>query len=178
MGAGASQAASSVFRNDYNGKKSKIHNTLKQIDDSRMGVVKSAVFQNLLNCMDVELTNSDMVQLQSRFGIVFEGVNYVRYEAILRQLNFDNHADRWMFNFPKNDQLSFKDLDNVSDTTSLLSAKVGRLLERSHGMKNRYPVEDNGDARSMATTAAAASGVSQKRESPRLALHSNNSLRH
>ena len=63
VGAGASQAASSVFRNDYNGKKSKIHNTLKQIDDSRMGVVKSAVFQNLLNCMDVELTNSDMVQL-------------------------------------------------------------------------------------------------------------------
>ena len=83
-----------------------------------------------------------------------------------------------MFNFPKNDQLSFKDLDNVSDTTSLLSAKVGRLLERSHGMKNRYPVEDNGDARSMATTAAAASGVSKKRESLRLALHSNNSLRH
>lgn len=74
-----------------------------------MGVVKSAVFQNLLNCLDVELTNSDMVQLQSRFGIIFEGVHYVRYEAILRELHFDNHADRWMFNFPKNDQLSFKD---------------------------------------------------------------------
>ena len=90
--------------------------------------------------MDVELTNSDMNQLQSRFGIIFEGVHYVRYEAILRQLHFDNHADRWMFNFPKNDQLSFKDLDNVSETATIFSTKVRRLQERSQGKKNRYPV--------------------------------------
>ena len=64
-GATASQAAaSSVFKNDYNGKKAKILHTLKQIDDSRMGVIKSAVFQNLLNCMDVELSNADMNQVQ------------------------------------------------------------------------------------------------------------------
>ena len=62
-GAGASQAPSSVFRSDYNGKKSKILHTLKQIDDTRMGVVKSPVFQNLINCMDVELTNADMAQV-------------------------------------------------------------------------------------------------------------------
>lgn len=98
-----------------------------------MGVVKSAVFQNLLNCLDVELTNSDMVQLQSRFGIIFEGVHYVRYEAILRELHFDNHADRWMFNFPKNDQLSSKDQDNISETATILSTKVRRLQERSQG---------------------------------------------
>ena len=93
-------------------------------------------------------------------------------------MHYDNHAERWMFNFPKNDQLSFKDPDNVSDTATVLSANARRLQERSQGKRTRYIVEDNYDAKSIATTAAAASAVSSKRESLRLALHSNNSLRH
>ena len=47
---------------------------------------------------------------------------YVRYEAVLRLLHFDNHADRWVFKLPRNDDIALKDLDNISETTTVLSA--------------------------------------------------------
>lgn len=58
----ASQAAAdrksiapSIVMHDFNGKKAKIIQTLKQIDDLKSGVVKTVVFKNLLSCLDVEL---------------------------------------------------------------------------------------------------------------------------
>jgi len=47
--------APSLLLHDFNGKKSKIIQTLKQIDDVRSGVVKTLVFTNLLACLDVEI---------------------------------------------------------------------------------------------------------------------------
>ena len=47
--------APSIVMHDFNGKKAKIIQTLKQIDDLKSGVVKTAVFKNLLSCLDVEL---------------------------------------------------------------------------------------------------------------------------
>ena len=51
--------APSLVINDFNGKKAKIIQTLKQIDEFRSGVVKSAVFQNLVSCLDVEVDEKD-----------------------------------------------------------------------------------------------------------------------
>ena len=51
--------APSLIINDFNGKKAKIIQTLKQIDEFRSGVVKSAVFQNLVSCLDVEVDAND-----------------------------------------------------------------------------------------------------------------------
>jgi len=61
----SSQAPSSTafsFKSDFNGKKAKILQTIRQIDDQKMGIVKSAVFQNLLSCLDVEISRADMDQ--------------------------------------------------------------------------------------------------------------------
>ena len=45
---------------DFHGKKSKIIQTLKQIDDLKSGMVKFNVIANLLTCLDVEI---DQVEL-------------------------------------------------------------------------------------------------------------------
>ena len=82
-----------------------------------MGVVKSTVFQNLLSCMDVELTSSDYSFCQQKYGLIFEGVSYLRYESILKLIQFDNHADRW----------TLSNIKHVSETTSVISGQVRRL---------------------------------------------------
>ena len=51
--------APSMVLHDYNGKKAKIIQTCRQIDDMRGGVVKTVVFQNLLNCLDVVLDRNE-----------------------------------------------------------------------------------------------------------------------
>ena len=57
---------------------------------------------------------------------MFEGIPYLRYEAVLKIMHFDNHADKWSFIFKNNDLLALNHSD-VSDTTTVLSNKVRRL---------------------------------------------------
>lgn len=57
---------------------------------------------------------------------MFEGVPYLRYEAVLRIMHFDNHADKWSIIFKKNDHLALNYSD-TSETTTVLSSQVRRL---------------------------------------------------
>ena len=63
--------APSLILHDFNGKKAKIIQTLKQIDDMKSGVVKSVVFRNLLSCLDVELEEADFAECQKKLGLSY-----------------------------------------------------------------------------------------------------------
>ena len=109
-----------------------------------MGVVKSTVFQNLLNCLDVEMSNAEMRRCQQIYGLLFEGVAYIRYEVVLRQMHYDNHAESWRFKFLQNDHMAplKEDVGNISETTSVISAQVKRLQERCLGQRSRMAWQD------------------------------------
>ena len=63
--------APSLILHDYNGKKNKIIQTLKQVDDMKSGVVKSNVFLNLLSCLDVEIDQADFADMQKKLGLSY-----------------------------------------------------------------------------------------------------------
>ena len=65
MMSGASQMRSiapSMMNNDFNGKKQKIIQTCREIDDMKSGVIKTNVFQNLLSCLEVEVQQEDLAE--------------------------------------------------------------------------------------------------------------------
>ena len=88
---------------DFNGKKAKIIQTLRQIDELKTGVVKTVVFQNLLNCLDLEVDRDDLLDCAKKHGLKYQGANYVRYEEVLRLMHYDNHSEKWQFNKSKLD---------------------------------------------------------------------------
>ena len=90
-----SVAASSLMLHDYNGKKSKIIQTCRQIDEGSIGVIKVPIMQNLLNCLDVNLSQADMSECLHHLGLTFEGMQFVRYEPMIRLLQYDNHNECW-----------------------------------------------------------------------------------
>ena len=59
------------------------------------GVVKSELFENLLNCLSLQLEASVIEQCQRKFGVQFHGEPYVRYEAIIRLLQYNREAESW-----------------------------------------------------------------------------------
>jgi len=69
---------------DFNGKKAKIIQTLKQIDDLKSGVVKTIVFKNLLACLDVEIDDTEFAEFQTKLGLIYQGQQYIKYEVVLR----------------------------------------------------------------------------------------------
>ena len=92
--------APSLILNDFNGKKAKIIQTLKQIDEFRSGVVKSVVFQNLVGCLDVEVDANDFQEGLRKFGLTYQGAQYVRYEQMVRLMHYDNHSEKWIIKKP------------------------------------------------------------------------------
>lgn len=87
--------APSLIVHDYNGKKAKIFRTLSQIDEFKSGVVKATVFKNLLSCLDLEIDEDEFAEIESKFGLKYQGKQYIRYEMVLRQMNYDNHSEKW-----------------------------------------------------------------------------------
>ena len=88
--------APSLIQNDFNGKKAKIIQTLKHIDEFRSGVVKSAVFQNLVSCLDVEVDAHEFQEALKKLGLNYQGVQYIRYEQMVRLMHYDNHSEKWI----------------------------------------------------------------------------------
>ena len=88
--------APSLIQNDFNGKKAKIIQTLKHIDEFRSGVVKSAVFQNLVSCLDVEVDAQDFQEALKKLGLNYQGTQYIRYEQMVRLMHYDNHSEKWI----------------------------------------------------------------------------------
>ena len=66
-----STVAPSLLMHDYCGKKQKILQTLKQIDDIRGGVVKAVVFENMLNCLDVDVDPAELSESIKRLGLSY-----------------------------------------------------------------------------------------------------------
>ena len=62
----------------------------------KSGVVKSTVFLNLLSCMDVEIDQNEYADAIKKLGLQYQGVTYVKYEIILRQMQYDNHSEKWI----------------------------------------------------------------------------------
>ena len=76
--------APSMMLNDYSGKKSKIIQTCRQIDEGRTGVVKVSIFLNLLNCLEVELSLQEFQDCFQQLGVTYEGIQFIKYEPMLR----------------------------------------------------------------------------------------------
>lgn len=111
--------APSMMMHDYNGKKQKIIQTCRQIDDMKSGVVKAVVFSNLLSCLDVEVERADFVECLRLHGIIFEGVRYIKYDPVVRLLYYDNHNESWNLRSTK------EDIDTLSVIQEGKRARVG-----------------------------------------------------
>lgn len=107
--------------NDFNGKKSKIITTLRQIDELRSGVVKQSVFENILTCMDVELEQDDLDECRRKLGLTYQGASYIKYDVAVRMLFFDNHSEKWAIRRTNDD----------GDTLSVIAENVGRRAGRN-----------------------------------------------
>jgi len=59
------------MEHDFNGKKAKIIQTLRQIDDMKTGVIKTNIFQNLLNCLDVEVDKAELAESLRSLGLTY-----------------------------------------------------------------------------------------------------------
>ena len=49
----------------------------------------------MLSCLDVDLDPVELAECFKKLGLTYQGVYYVRYEPILRQMHFDNHSEKW-----------------------------------------------------------------------------------
>ena len=126
----ARSVAPSIMLHDFNGKKSKIIQTLKQVDDLRSGMVKLVVFQNLLSCLDVEVDEKEMEDCAKRCGLTYEGLTYIRYENVLRQMHYDNHTEKWSMTPPGLD---------LAGTLSVIEEK-GRGGLRANALRQSHDV--------------------------------------
>ena len=80
---------------DFNGKKNKIIVTLRGIDELRSGLCKSDVFYNLLNCLEVEIADEDRFTIRRKYELANQGINYIKYQDVLKVLRYDNHNEKW-----------------------------------------------------------------------------------
>ena len=81
---------------DYSNTKAKILATLKNVDEFKSGLVRYEVFSKLVNGMGIDLAAEDEKKLRKRYGLSYNGQNFVKYESILRAIKYDNHNEQWM----------------------------------------------------------------------------------
>ena len=68
-----------MAQGDFNGKKAKMLTTLKGIDEMKRGICKTDVFLNLLDCMDVQISEEDLQIIQRKYSLANNGINYLKY---------------------------------------------------------------------------------------------------
>ena len=108
--------ASSLLLNDFNGKKSKMLQSLRQLDELKSGVIKQSVFENILGCLDVQLDQVELDEWQRKQqpgGLCFHGQPYIKYEAVIRSMHFDNHSEKW----------ALRRTNDEADTLSVITEK-------------------------------------------------------
>ena len=54
------------------------------------------MFKNLLSCLDVIISDSDLNAMKKRFGLKYQDDVYIKYEAVLKSLRYDNHKEEWI----------------------------------------------------------------------------------
>ena len=128
IASGMASIAPSLVINDFNGKKARIIQTLKQVDDLKSGVVKTVIFKNLLECLDVEVDATDLAECQKKLGLMYQGVPYIRYEIVMRQMHYDNHSEKWTIR-TKNDD---------GDTLSVIAEKTRGISRGKVGLRQSF----------------------------------------
>ena len=108
--------APSMLANDFNGKKSKIIQTLRQVDETKSGLVKQSILENIIGCLDVQLDQDDLDECQKKQGFYYQGQPYIKYEAVVRLMHFDNHAEKW----------AIRRTNDEGDTLTVISERQGR----------------------------------------------------
>ena len=88
-------AGSSVVMHDFDGKKAKILATLRSIDDVKSGMVRFEVLSDLIGCLEMNITKDDFKNLRRQYGMNYQGVDFIKYDPVLKQLKFDNHSEKW-----------------------------------------------------------------------------------
>ena len=126
--------APSIMLHDFHGKKSKIIQTLKQIDDLKSGMVKFNVIANLLTCLDVEIDQVELDEYQRRVGLTHEGITYIKYENMLRLMQYDNHTERWTI---KNNNQDYDTLSVIDEKTR--GGRRGLSLRQSYDGAKKKP---------------------------------------
>ena len=116
--ASKAQSIGSMAIGDFNGKKAKILQTLKGIDEMKSGICKTEVFLNLLDCLDVEISDEDLATICRKHSLASNGVNYLKYHSVLKALRFDNHTETWILasqedQAPKNRYRATNSFDNT-----------------------------------------------------------------
>ena len=86
------------------------------------------MFSNLLSCLDVEIDSADMAEIQKKLGLVYQGLPYIKYEIVLRQMQYDNHTERW----------TVKKHNDDGDTLSVIAEKTGLGGMRRKGVRQSY----------------------------------------
>jgi Ca2+-binding EF-hand superfamily protein len=69
-------------------KRSKVVKACQKIDEMKLGMVKSSVFFQLLDCMDFNLSSEQRQDMLCHFGVKSHGQTFVKYQALLKSLNF------------------------------------------------------------------------------------------
>ena len=105
-----------MLSNDFNGKKSKIIQTLRQLDEAKSGLVKQSIFENIIGCLDVKLDQEDLDECQKKQGLCYQGQPYIKYEVVVRLMHFDNHAEKW----------TIRRTNDEGDTLTVISEKSVR----------------------------------------------------
>ena len=50
----------------------------------------------MISCLDVAISESDLNSLKKRFGLKYQEDVYIKYEAVLRAMRYDNHREEWI----------------------------------------------------------------------------------
>ena len=124
--------APSLIIHDFNGKKAKIIQTCRQIDDQKSGCVKTIVFQNLLNCLDVQLDRNEWNECQMKHGITVDNVQFIKYDPVMRLLYYDNHNEVWAIR-------KTVVRDDVETTSVVQERKRNRLIQNNRsGLRQSF----------------------------------------
>jgi hypothetical protein len=148
-GVGQQHLDSQFALNDFGLKKQRALLTLRQVDETRSGIVKAGVFMNLLNCMDIVIDEVALNEIEKVCCFNRGKLMLIKFENALKMIKYDNATESWVLaHEPKGNNLSrnrsmankhrqYNSIDvNANDTTSVASRLTAENLSR---MFNRIP---------------------------------------
>ena len=67
----------------------------QKIDEMNIGMVKSSVFFQLLDCMDFNLSSEQRQDMLTHFGVKSHGQTFIKYQALIKSLAFEKATSKW-----------------------------------------------------------------------------------
>ena len=62
----------------------------------KSGICKTEVFLNLLDCLDLEISEDNLATISRKYSLASNGVSYMKYHSVLKALRFNNHTETWI----------------------------------------------------------------------------------